>query len=235
MLRKRSTPPCRTWPRSSKRPHADCQVRLRVGLTGGIGSGKTVVGERFEHNGALLIDADALARQAVAPGSEGLRAVLARWPAVAGPDGDLDRAALAHIVFADGAAREELNAIVHPAVRALGERIEASATQDRIVVHEVPLLFETGFDRRCDATVLVVAPEALRIARVQARSGLAPEEIERRMRAQIDPALACGQATFVIENAGTLEELRAATDRVWERLEGLRSEAGSRNRSLPGR
>jgi dephospho-CoA kinase len=196
-------------------------VRLRVGLTGGIGSGKTVVGERFAERGALVIDADALARAALAPHSEGLRLVLTRWPQVRARGGGLDRAALAAVVFDDASARAALNDIVHPIVRRLGAEREASATADQIVVHVVPLLFETGFEGRCDATVLVTASRRARKARVVARSGLSPEEVDRRMAAQIDPALARKRATYTLENDGSLEDLRAATDRVWRQLLAL--------------
>jgi len=201
-------------------------MRLRVGLTGGIGSGKTVVGARFAQRGALLIDADRLARDAVAPGGEAFRRIVERWPQALTADGGLDRAALARIVFADPTERAALNAIVHPLVRASGRRLESEAAPNQIVVQEVPLLFETGFERRCDATVLVVADPQTRIARVAARSGLSPGEVERRMSAQIEPAIARERATFTIENDGTLADLNAAADRVWDRLLAIPPSAG---------
>jgi dephospho-CoA kinase len=193
-------------------------VLLRVGLTGGIGSGKSEVGKVFEALGALLIDADVLAREAVAPNSEGLRRIAARWPEVLARDGTLDRAALADVIFADPSARDEVNAIVHPIVRARAAELEAAARPDQVVVHDVPLLFEAGFYQQCDANVLVVADAERRIARVMGRSGLPRDEILRRMAAQIDPAEARRLATYTIENNGTLDELRAATDRVWQAL-----------------
>src|SRR5580704_434423 len=116
-------------------------MRLRVGLTGGIGSGKTTAGRMLADLGALVIDADELAREAVAAGSPGFERVVARWPGVRAPDGTLDRAALAAIVFADPGERVALNAILHPVVRALAATREAAAGEDQIVVHEVPLLF----------------------------------------------------------------------------------------------
>ena len=191
-------------------------VKLRVGLTGGIGAGKSEVARAFDGLGALTIDADELARRAVEPGSEGLAQIRAHWPQTV-----LARAALAALVFNDHAQREYLNAIVHPIVRRLAAEREASAGADQIVVHEVPLLFETGFADRCDATIVVVAPAELRIERTMSRSGLSREEIERRMAAQIDPAQARERTDFTIENDGTLEELRARTERIYRALAGV--------------
>jgi dephospho-CoA kinase len=193
-------------------------VRLRVGLTGGIGSGKSEVGKAFADLGALVIDADALAREAVAPGTAGFRRIVERWPAVVTVEGALDRATLAEIVFHDSAARDELAAIVHPEVRRLGAEREATAGPEQIVVHDVPLLFEAGFYRLCDATVLVVANRETRMGRIVARSGLEPAEIERRMSAQIDPERARELADYTIDNDGTVGALRAAVREVFEDL-----------------
>jgi dephospho-CoA kinase len=193
-------------------------MRLRVGLTGGIGSGKSEVGKVFAALGALLIDADQLARDAVAPNGEGLPRIAARWPEVLAADGSLDRTALANVIFTDPAARDVVNAIVHPIVRARAAELEAGARSDQVVVHEVPLLFETGFYKQCDANVLLVADPEARVARVAARSGFPPDDIRRRMAAQIDPVEARTLATFTIENDGTLAELSAATERVWHAL-----------------
>lgn len=193
-------------------------MRLRVGLTGGIGSGKSEVGKVFVALGALLIDADSLARDAVAPNGEGLRRIAARWPDVLAADGSLDRTALANVIFTDPVARDAVNAIVHPIVRARAAELEAAARPDEVVVHEVPLLFEAGFYKQCDANVLVVADAEARVARVAARSGFSPDDILRRMAAQIDPAEARRLATYTIENNGTLADLHAATARVWRAL-----------------
>jgi len=197
-------------------------VRLRVGLTGGIGSGKSEAAKVFAGLGALIVDADQLARDAVAPGSAGFATIAARWPCVVAADGRLDRPALAAIVFADGGARDELNAIVHPEVRRLGAEREAAAGARQIVVHDVPLLFEAGFYRSCDANVLVVAPLEPRIARVMERSGLERAAVERRVRAQIEPERARALADYVIENDGTLEQLRGRAAAVYRILETLR-------------
>ncbi len=194
-------------------------MRLRVGLTGGIGSGKSEVAKLFATYGALIIDADALARQAVAPGTPGLARIAARWPQALKSDGSLDRDALAAIVFADGNARDELNGIVHPEVRRLGAEREAASGPEQIVIHDVPLLFEGLFYRRCDANVLVVADVETRIGRVVARSGLAPEDVKRRMAAQIDPERARELADYTIDNDGTIEALGRAVREVFDDLQ----------------
>lgn len=172
----------------------------------------------FAGLGALVIDADALARDAVAPGSSGLARIAATWPTAIDATGNLDRAALAAIVFRDSAARDELNAIVHPEVRRLGAEREATAGPEQVVVHDVPLLFEAGFYRMCDANVLVVADRAARIARTVARSGLALEEVERRMKVQIDPDRARELADYVIDNDGTIGALHDAVREVFDEL-----------------
>ena len=192
---------------------------LRVGLTGGIGSGKSEVARIFGQLGATIIDADRLAREVVAPGTDGFAAVAQRWPHVI-VNGAIDRAALASIVFTDAGEREALNAIVHPRVRARAAEIEREAG-DGIAVHVVPLLFEGDYWRECDATVVVIAPAETRIARVLARDGVSREDVERRMRAQIDPELARARATYVIENAGDYSNLEAASRAVWSSLQDL--------------
>ncbi|HEY5339565.1 MAG TPA: dephospho-CoA kinase [Candidatus Aquilonibacter sp.] len=190
---------------------------MRVGLTGGIGSGKSEVARILQEFGAFVIDADDLARDAVAPGSEGLRAIERAWPNVV-RNGALDRAKMAQIVFADPQARERLNEIVHPRVRKLGARQEAAASPGQLVVHVVPLLFETGFAAMVDRTILVTAPLDVRIARVMARDGSDEEHVRARIAAQIDPATARERADYVIENDGNLEHLRSRTRTVYEAL-----------------
>ena len=193
-------------------------MRLRVGLTGGIGSGKSEVAKIFGALGALVIDADVLAREAVASGTPGLAEIGALWPATIGSDGALDRPALAAIVFGNGAARDALNAIVHPEVRRLGTEREATAGDDQIVIHDVPLLFEGGFYRLCDANVLVVADQETRIVRIVARSGLTPEDVKRRMAAQIDPERARELADYTLDNDGTIGALVDSVRDVYEDL-----------------
>jgi len=189
-----------------------------VGLTGGIGSGKSEVAKIFGVLGALVIDADALAREAVAPGSDGLARIARRFPTVVARNGSLDREALAAIVFADRSARDDLGAIVHPEVRRLGAEREAAAEAERIVIHDVPLLFEGGFYRTCDANVLVVADEETRMGRVVARSGISPEDVRRRMAAQIDPDRARELADYTIDNDGTIDALVDSVRDVYDDL-----------------
>jgi dephospho-CoA kinase len=192
-------------------------MKLRVGLTGGIGSGKSAVAQTFAERGATIVDGDVLAREVVAPGSDGLRAIAARWPQTIAPDGTLDRPAMAAVVFADASERAALNAIVHPRVRALAAQREAAAPEG-IVVHVVPLLFEGDYWRSCDQTVVVIAPDEARIARVMARDGVTREDVERRIAAQIAPASARERAGYVSENDGDLALLRARSDAVFEEL-----------------
>jgi dephospho-CoA kinase len=188
-------------------------AKLRVGLTGGIGSGKSAVAASFAELGATVIDADALAREVVAPGSAGLREIGVLWPAAIGAGGVLDRAALAAVVFADETARARLNAITHPRVRERAAELERDAP-DGLVVHVVPLLFEGDFWRACDKTVVVIAPAEARVLRVVTRDAAEPAAVERRMAAQIDPALARARADYVIENDGDLADLRERSAQV---------------------
>jgi dephospho-CoA kinase len=190
---------------------------LRVGLTGGIGAGKTAVARAFEDLGAFIIDTDALAREAVAANSDGLREIARVWPQVV-RSGALDRSALAEIIFNDPAARERLNAIVHPHVRRLAMEREAHARPGQLVVHVVPLLFETGYDDVVDKSIVVVAPEAIRIRRIVTRDRIDEEQVRARMAAQISPDEARGRADFVIENDGDPRRLRARARELYERL-----------------
>jgi dephospho-CoA kinase len=199
---------------------------IRVGLTGGIGSGKSTVAELWRERGALIIDADVLAREVVAPGSEGLRAIGERWPAVIAADGTLDRPALAAIVFNDATEREALQDIIHPRVRALGDAREAGAPAGTIAVHVIPLLFEGEYWKTCDVTVAVFAPDAARVTRVVERDGANADGVLARMRAQIDPAEARARATVAIENAADLAALRERADAVYDMLLALSQSAG---------
>ena len=194
------------------------EPNLRLGLTGGIGSGKSEVARVFALRGALVIDADALAREAVAAGSEGLHAVAALWPNVMGADGTLDRAALAQIVFNDNRARECLNATIHPYVRRRASEIEAGALPRQLIVHEVPLLFETEYDRLVDATLVVIAPQAQRISRVMQRDSVSEAHVRARIAAQIAPADARARATYVIENDAGLEQLLERANAMYDRV-----------------
>jgi dephospho-CoA kinase len=190
---------------------------MRVGLTGGIGSGKSEVARILESFGAYIVDTDKLAREAVAPGSDALRQIARVWPAVVRDD-CLDRAALAEIVFRDPTARERLNAIVHPHVRRLADEADRYAQPGQLIVHVVPLLFETGYAERVDATIVVIAPDEERLRRVMQRDRLSEEQVRSRMSTQIDPQAARCRATYVIENDGDLAHLRERTRAVYEVL-----------------
>ncbi len=190
---------------------------MRVGLTGGIGCGKSTAGKMFAELGAVVTDADELAREVVEPGTLGFDGILARWPSVV-RDGKVDRAALAQIVFSDAKELSELEAIVHPLVRAREAELEKSAPPGSIVVHDVPLLFESGYWSSCDKTILIYAPLEVRIARVQAREGWTREMIEKRIETQIDQEDARNLADYVIENDRDLPYLREQIERVYAEL-----------------
>ena len=185
-----------------------------------MGAGKSSVARRLAERGALIIDADALARRATEDPE-----VLARIAAEVGPDlvvdGRLDRPATARRVFDDADARRRLEAIVHPWVRramAAEAAAVAAATPPPVIVHDVPLLFENGLDADMDATVVVDAPFAARAARLAARSGMDEAAVRARDDAQLDPAEKVRRATFVIDNAGDEEALDAAVAELWPRL-----------------
>jgi dephospho-CoA kinase len=190
---------------------------VRVGLTGGIGAGKSAVASIFADLGACVVDTDAIAREVVAPRSDGLMRIARVWPQVV-RSGVLDRAALADIVFADPSARQRLNAVLHPHIRRRAMEREARAKPGQIVVHVVPLLFETEYDRLVDKSVLVVAPLEERIARVVARDRIDEDRVRARVATQIVPDEARRRADYVIENSGDLEDLRAQTAAVYEAL-----------------
>jgi dephospho-CoA kinase len=194
---------------------------LRVGLTGNIGSGKSVVAESWRRLGAQVVDADRLAREAVAPGSPALARIAEVFGAdVMQPDGGLDRAAVRRRVFRDAAARRRLEGIVHPEVerlRAAEERRLKAAGAD-IVVFEIPLLFEAGLQHRVDLIVLVDAPAAERLRRVMTQRGLDRAQAEAMAAAQMPAAAKRPRADIIIENRGTLQELESEAGRVWKEL-----------------
>jgi dephospho-CoA kinase len=194
-------------------------MTLVVGVTGNIASGKSTVAARFAELGAALIDADALARRALEPGTPGLVAVSERWPSVISADGSLDRAALRRIVFSSSAEREHLNAIVHPQVARLrdAELAAARARGENIVVYDVPLLFEARLQHTVDVIVLVDALEDVRRQRLQ-RRGLSEVEADAMISAQMRSELKRSQARFVIENNGDHAALIAQADSIWGAL-----------------
>jgi dephospho-CoA kinase len=192
---------------------------MRIGLTGGVASGKSTVSARLRELGAMVIDADQLARQAVAKGTDGLAEVVdAFGPGVLTAEGDLDRPAVGAIVFADAAARRRLEAIIHPRVRALGAALEAAAPPGALVVHDIPLLAETGQASAFDAVVVVDVPVETQVERMVRLRGMTREDAEARVAAQASREQRRAVATYVIDNTGTLEDLRDRVAEVFDKL-----------------
>jgi len=192
---------------------------VRVGLTGGIASGKSTVAEILVGLGAVLIDGDALAREVVARGTPGLARVVEEFGAdLLTPEGDLDRASLGRIVFADEAARKRLEAITHPLIFERYAELEASAPEGALVVHDIPLLAESGRADTFDEVVVVDAPPELQVERMVRDRGWTREEAEARIAAQATREDRLAIATYVIENTGTLEDLRARVEAVHAEL-----------------
>ena len=201
---------------------------MNVGLTGGLGSGKSTVAALLGEHGAVIIDADVVAREVVRAGTPGFAAVVARFgPDVVGRDGELDRAALARIVFADGAALDELNAIVHPLVGSRSTELAAAVPPGAVVVHDIPLLAENGLADRFDTVVVVEADREIRLARLAER-GLTRAEAEARMAAQATDEQRRAIADEIVRNDDDLDSLARQIDRLWDRLSGsARSDAAT--------
>ncbi|MFF2081359.1 dephospho-CoA kinase [Kitasatospora sp. NPDC058162] len=192
---------------------------LKIGLTGGIGAGKSEVSRLFAARGAVIVDSDLIAREVVAPGTDGLAAVVAEFgPQVLREDGTLDRPALGAVVFADPEKLRALNAIVHPLVRARSAELEAAAAPDAVVVHDVPLLAENGLAPLFDLVVVIDADDEVRLDRLVRLRGMAEEEARARMAAQASRADRLAIADLVIDNGGPLEALAARVDEVWAEL-----------------
>lgn len=191
---------------------------LRVGLTGGIGSGKSAVAARLAERGAVLIDADAVAREVVAPGTDGLAEIVAAFSdTVLDADGALDRAALGALVFADQTARRRLESITHPRVRARTAELTAAAAPDAIVVNDVPLLVEVGLAPTYHLVIVVQTAVPTRLERLARDRGMSRAEAERRMAAQADDARRRAVADVVLTNDGSLADLHDAVDALWVR------------------
>jgi dephospho-CoA kinase len=197
---------------------------MRVGLTGGVASGKSTVAALLRELGAVVVDSDVLAREVVEPGTPGLAAVVEAFgPEVLTADGRLDRPALGAVVFGDEPARRRLEGILHPLIRARAAELEAAAPAGTVVVHDIPLLAETGQADRFDAVVVVDVPVETQVARMVRDRGMSREDALARVKAQASREERLAVATQVVENTGTREDLR---DRVTEVLEELVS-AGS--------
>jgi dephospho-CoA kinase len=201
-----------------------------VGLTGGIASGKSAVARRLAELGAIVIDSDALAREVVAPGSDGLAEVVEAFgPRALTPTGEMDRAAIAEIVFGDEEKRKRLERIIHPRVRARSAEIVAAAPPDAVVVNDVPLLVEANLAAHYDLVVVVLADEGVRLDRLVRRRGMTEETARGRFAAQATDEQRRAVADVVIENDGTLDDLRHKVDTVWrERIKPQRAARGGR-------
>jgi len=191
---------------------------LRVGLTGGIGSGKSTVAGRLVERGAVLVDSDRIAREVVAAGTPGLAAVVGAFgTGVLAADGNLDRPALAAVVFDDPAAREKLNAIVHPLVRRRSNELIAAAPADSIVVQDIPLLVEGGMAARFPLVIVVHAEAAARVRRLVEQRGMPDADARSRIAAQADDAARRAVADVWLDNSGAPHRLAAAVDALWDR------------------
>ena len=188
---------------------------LTVALTGGIGSGKSLVGEFLEALGAIVVDSDQLARDVIERGSDGYDAVISRFGDTVLKDGEIDRRNLASIVFSDEAARRDLEAIIHPRVRARYESIVEHAGANAVVVNQIPLLYETDGAKRFDLVIAVEADERVRIERAVSR-GMKEYEVRKRLANQATDAQRRGIADIVLENNGSKEDLLSEVERIWE-------------------
>lgn len=209
---------------------------LRVGLTGGIASGKSTVARRLASHGAVVVDADTLAREVVAPGSEGLSEVVAAFgPQVLSDDGSLDRPALGRLVFGDAGARRRLESVTHPRIRLLTEQQFRAAPSDAVVVHDVPLLVELGYEDRYHLTVVVHADVPERVRRLVVERGSTDADARSRVAAQADDRARREAADVWLDNTAAEDDLLEAVDSLWrDRLvpfelnvrHGRRAEAG---------
>ncbi len=191
----------------------------RIGLTGGIGSGKSTVASLLLEHGAIVIDADAIARELVEPGQPALAALVAEFgPGILTPVGTLSRGELAKLAFSDPEATKRLNSIMHPLIGAESARLIQAAPESAVVVYDMPLLVETNQRDLVDLVVVVDAPEQVQIERAVSLRGLEQEDVERRMRAQVSRDERLAIADYVIDNSGSAEELKASVAGLWADL-----------------
>ena len=192
---------------------------LRVGLTGGIGSGKSEVSRRLAAQGAVLIDADQISREMVEPGTSGLAEIVTEFgPDVLLPDGSLNRPRLGEIIFGDPARREKLNAIIHPRVRARSQELEDAAEESAIVVQDVPLLTENNLVSLFDLVVVVDVPTRIQLDRLVKNRDMTREQAKSRIEAQASRADRLAIASIVIDNSGSLAELDRQVGDLWAEL-----------------
>jgi len=200
-----------------------------VGLTGGIAAGKSTVAKRLVELGAIEIDADVLAKEAVAAGSDGLQAIVKHWgPSILTADGELDRAEMAKIIFKDPKQRQLLEEIVHPAVAARSREMILSAGNDSIVIYNVPLLVEAGVSLPFDIVVTVEAPKSAQIDRMIKQRGMTQEEAEARIAAQASPAQRAQRSEIILNSNQSLGRLLDDTDSLWRKLQSAALEKSKR-------
>lgn len=196
-----------------------CMVML-IGLTGGIGAGKSTVAQLFEERGVPIVDADAIARDVVKPGEPALAELVEYFgESILGAGGELNRGKLAEVAFADAESNEALNAIMHPAISAeTAKRIDALRGDHSVIVHDVPLLVEAGLAGNYDLTVLVDTPAEVRLQRLTELRGMDPEDAKKRIAAQATDEQRRAVCDVALDNSGDIEHLRAQFEQMWERF-----------------
>ena len=194
---------------------------MKIGLTGGIGSGKSTVAAMFAKLGAVVIDADAISRELVEPGQPALHDLVDEFgEGIVAPDGSLRRSELARIAFEEPTATQRLNAIMHPLIRAETERRLAAAGDSDVVLYDMPLLFETGQEQLVDVIVVVDVPEELQVSRAVGR-GLDEEDVRRRMQVQVSRSMRVTEADFVIDNSGSRRDTERQVRGIWNQLHAV--------------
>lgn len=192
---------------------------MNVGLTGGIGAGKSEVSARLAGLGAVIVDADAVAREVVAPGTPGLAQIVETFgPGILAADGSLDRPRLGEIVFADAALLAKLNAIIHPLVSVRSQELQRLAPANSVVIHDVPLLAENKLADRYDVVVVVDAPPQVQLDRLTRLRGMPADQARARMAAQASREERLAIADFVVDNSGDLDELDRQVTKLWAEL-----------------
>ncbi|WP_245527109.1 dephospho-CoA kinase [Brevibacterium mcbrellneri] len=193
---------------------------MLIGLTGGIGAGKSTVAQLFEERGVPIVDADAIARDVVKPGEPALAELVEHFgESILGADGELNRGKLAEVAFADAESHEALNAIMHPAISAeTSKRIDVLRGDHPVIVHDVPLLVEAGLAGNYDLTVLVDTPAEVRLQRLTELRGMDPEDAKKRIAAQATDEQRRAVCDVALDNSGDIEHLRAQFEQMWERF-----------------